>query len=89
MVVSSNNAIFFSGKRTSAGESLGGLSLSGVGDGLKQQFTQYLEVLKEKVAEMELKAKESFNEKTFYKQKYEEQEEQVSFLREREKDYSI
>jgi hypothetical protein len=31
---------------------------------------QYLEVLKERVAEMELKVKETQNERNFYKQKY-------------------
>ena len=49
-----------------------GLSDSINGESFKQQFMQYLEVLKEKVAEMEMKAKESLNEKTFYMQKYEE-----------------
>ena len=33
----------------------------------KQQFIQYLEVLKEKISEMELKVKEAHNEKAFYK----------------------
>ena len=50
---------------------------------------QYLDVLKEKINEMELKVKESQNEKNFYKQKYLENEEQLQFHREREKDYSI
>ena len=31
---------------------------------------EYLDVLKEKIAEMELKMKESISEKAFYKQKY-------------------
>lgn len=30
---------------------------------------QYLDVLKEKVADMELKMKEAYNEKNFYKEK--------------------
>lgn len=51
------------------------LGNGGANEGFKQQFMQYLEVLKEKVAEMELKVKESFNERNFYKQKYQEQEE--------------
>lgn len=36
-------------------------------DHFKQQFMQYLEVLKEKVAEMEIKVRESQNERNFYK----------------------
>ena len=36
-------------------------------EAFKAQFIQYLDVLKEKVAEMELKIKESNTEKNFYK----------------------
>lgn len=36
---------------------------------------KYLEVLKVKVGEMELKVRESQNERNFYKQRYTEQEE--------------
>lgn len=52
----------------------------------KTQFTKYLEMLKEKVAQMELKVKETQNEKNFYKQKYQEQEDVITQYREREKD---
>ena len=42
-----------------------------------------------KVSQMDLKVKEQQNEKSFYKQKFEQQEEQLKFYREREKDYTI
>ena len=41
----------------------------------KQQCMQYLEVLKDKINELELAVKEAQNEKGFYKQKYLECEE--------------
>lgn len=44
----------------------------------KMQFMKYLEALKEKVAEMELKVLETQNEKNFYKSKYQEMEEVVT-----------
>ena len=38
---------------------------------------------------MEVNVKEAQNERNFYKQKFEETEEMLTFQREREKDYSI
>lgn len=43
---------------------------------------KYLEVLKEKVADMEIKVRESQNERNFYKTKYTEQEEVINNMRE-------
>ena len=50
---------------------------------------QYLEILKEKVSEMELKVRESQNERNFYKQKYTEQEETLNQLRATEKEHTV
>ncbi len=50
---------------------------------------KYLEVLKEKVQDMELKVRETQNERNFYRQKYMEMEEIMKALREREKSYSV
>ena len=50
---------------------------------------QYLEVLKEKVADMELKVRETQNERNFYKTKYTEQEDLLKELRDKEKDFSV
>jgi len=54
----------------------------------KLQLLQYLEVLKDKVAEMEMTAKESLNEKNFYVKKYGELEVTLEDHREREKNYN-
>ena len=50
---------------------------------------KYLEKLKEKVTEMELKVLETQNEKNFYKQKYQEQEDIVRTNRDREQQLAI
>ncbi|CDW80401.1 mannose-6-phosphate isomerase [Stylonychia lemnae] len=55
----------------------------------RQQFMQYLDVLKQKVAEMEFKVRESQNEKNFYKNKYQEQEETMKILRLKETEQSV
>eukprot|EP00347_Sterkiella_histriomuscorum_P017885 403347605 len=60
-----------------------------VDEQFKKQFMQYLEVLKEKVSVMELKVRESQNEKNFYKDKYQEQEEVINNLRNQEKDQHL
>ena len=48
-----------------------------------------MEVLKDKVAEMEMTAKESLNEKNFYVKKYGELEVVLDAHRDREKDYNM
>lgn len=55
----------------------------------KMQFMKYLEALKEKVAEMELKVLETQNEKNFYKSKYQEMEDVVTLMREKEKEDAV
>lgn len=55
----------------------------------KMQFMKYLEALKEKVAEMELKVLETQNEKNFYKSKYQEIEDVVTLMREKEKEDAV
>jgi hypothetical protein len=55
----------------------------------KAQFMKYLEKIKEKVTEMELKVLETQNEKNFYKQKYQEQEEVVNAYRGKETDLAV
>jgi hypothetical protein len=50
---------------------------------------KYLEKLKEKVTEMELKVLETQNEKNFYKQKYQEQEDMVRTHRDKEQEVAI
>lgn len=51
------------GSQSAEGMSL----LTGFGQDFKQQLMQYLEVLKDKVTDMEVKTKEQYNEKNFYK----------------------
>jgi len=50
---------------------------------------KYLEKIKEKVTEMELKVLETQNEKNFYKLKYQEQEEIVKGYREKETELAV
>lgn len=50
---------------------------------------KYLEALKEKVAEMELKVLETQNEKNFYKSKYQEMEDHMVVMREKEKEAAV
>lgn len=50
---------------------------------------KYLEALKEKVSEMELKVLETQNEKNFYKSKYQEMEETLTSMREKEKEAAV
>ncbi len=49
----------------------------------------YLDVLKDKVSDMEVKVRETQNERNFYKQKYLESDALVTELREKEKESSI
>jgi hypothetical protein len=55
----------------------------------KAQFMKYLEKLKEKVTEMELKVLETQNERNFYKQKHQEQEEIVQKYIDKEKELAV
>ncbi len=50
---------------------------------------KYLEKLKEKVTEMELKVLETQNERNFYKQKHQEQEEIVQKYIDKEKELAV